>query len=340
MRAALFHRHGGPEVLELGDVPAPEPGPGQVRIAVRAAALNHLDLFVRQGLPIDIALPHIGGADIAGVIDRAGPGVTGIAPGLRVIVNPSVSCGACEACAEGEEPLCAEYRIIGEHLPGGFAEFVVVPAENVLAVPDGFDLEVAAAAPLTFLTAWRALVSRGRLRPGERVLVTGASGGVSTAAIQLARHLGAEVHAITTADHLEQVLALGAHQAWDRARPDHRKQLWDATEKRGFPLILDSVGQATWHENIRALARAGRMVVYGATSGPRAVTDVRYLFWKQVDILGSTMANRNEFETVMRLVFEGAVRPVIDSVYPLERMAAAQARLEAGDQFGKILVRP
>jgi len=233
-----------------------------------------------------------------------------------------------------------EYRIIGEHLPGGFAEYVVVPAENVMPVPDGFDLETAAAAPLTFLTAWRALVTRGRLRAGERVLITGASGGVSTAAIQIARHLGAEVHAITTAENLDRVRALGAHYAWDRGEPGHRRQMWDATGRRGFPLILDSVGQATWHENVRALARAGRLVVYGATSGPHAVTDIRYLFWKQVDVLGSTMSNRREFEAVMDLVFRGVLRPVIDSVYPLDQVRAAQERLEAGAQFGKILLRP
>jgi NADPH:quinone reductase-like Zn-dependent oxidoreductase len=340
MRAAIFEEHGGPERVHVGTVPTPEPGPGQVRIAVRAAALNHLDLFVRRGLPIDITLPHIGGSDIGGLIDAVGPGVSAVATGQRVIVNPSVSCGACECCRAGEDPLCPDYRIIGEHLPGGFAEYVVVPAANVMAVPDGFDLETAAAAPLTFLTAWRALVTRGRLRAGERVLITGASGGVSTAAVQIARHLGAEVHAITTAEHLERVRALGAHHVWDRGQPDHRKQLWEATGRNGFPLILDSVGQATWHENIRALARAGRLVVYGATSGPRAVTDLRYLFWKQVDVLGTTMSNRREFAAVMELVFRGVFRPVIDSVYPLEQAGAAQERLEAGRQFGKILLRP
>lgn len=340
MRAAIFEEHGGPEVVHVGAVPTPEPGPGEVRVAVAVAALNHLDLFVRRGLPIDIPLPHIGGSDIAGVVDAAGPGVDAVAPGLRVVVNPSVSCGRCAWCEAGEEPLCDEYRIIGEHLPGGFAEFVVVPAANLLEVPAGFDLVTAAAAPLTFLTAWRALVTRGRLRAGERVLITGASGGVSTAAVQIARHLGAEVHAITTGENIDRVRALGAHHVWDRERPEHRKQMWEATERRGFPLILDSVGQATWHENIRALARAGRLVVYGATSGPRAVTDLRYLFWKQVDILGSTMSNRREFEAVMDLVFRGVLAPVIDSVYAMEDVRAAQERLEAGSQFGKILLRP
>jgi NADPH:quinone reductase-like Zn-dependent oxidoreductase len=233
-----------------------------------------------------------------------------------------------------------EYRILGEHLPGGFAEYVVVPAVNLLELPDGFDWEKAAAAPLTFLTAWRGLVSRGRLRAGERVLVTGASGGVSTAAIQIARHIGAEVHAITTAPNIERVEALGARYVWDRERPDHRKQAFVATGREGFALILDSVGEATWHENIRALARAGRLVVYGATTGPKAVTDLRYLFWKQVDILGTTMSNRREFEAVMALVLAGELRPVIDRVYPLTGIAAAHRRLEAGAPFGKIVIRP
>ncbi len=340
MRAATFHEHGGPEVLRVEDVPTPEPGPGQVRIEVRAAAMNHLDLWVRRGLPVDIPLPHIGGSDIAGVVDAVGTGVVGVTPGARVVVNPSVSCGVCEWCRAGEESLCAEFRILGEHLPGGFAEYVVVPAANLRAVPDGFDLETAAAAPLVFLTAWRGLVSRGRLRAGERALITGASGGVATAAIQIARHLGAEVHAITTADNVERVLALGAHRVWDRDRPDHRKQAFEATGRRGFALILDSVGEATWHENIRALARAGRLVVYGATTGPHGVTDLRYLFWKQVDILGTTMSNRREFETVMALVLRGELHPVIDSVFPLAGIADAHRRLESGGQFGKIVIRP
>jgi len=340
MRAARFHEHGGPEVVHVEDVPTPEPGPGEVRIEVRAAAMNHLDLWVRRGLPADTPLPHIGGADIAGVVEALGAGVTGIRPGARVVVNPSVGCGHCRACDEGEEPLCAEFRILGEHLPGGFAEYVVVPAANVLEVPDRFDFDRAAASPLTFLTAWRGLVSRGRLRAGERVLVTGASGGVATAAIQIARHLGAEIHAITTAANVERVRALGAHHVWDRERPDHRREAFAATGRQGYHLILDSVGEATWHENIRALARAGRLVVYGATTGPRAVTDLRYLFWKQVDVLGTTMSNRREFEAVMALVLRGELAPVIDHVFPLDEIEAAHRRLEAGDAFGKIVIRP
>jgi NADPH:quinone reductase-like Zn-dependent oxidoreductase len=339
MRAAIFRENGGPEVLRVEYVPTPEPGPGEVRIAVRAAAMNHLDLFVRRGLP-GIPLPHIGGSDIAGVVDAAGPGVTGAVPGMRVVVDPTVSCGVCEMCRAGEESLCDEFRILGEHLPGGFAEYVTVPAVNLLEIPDGFDWDAAAAAPLTFLTAWRGLVSRGRLRAGERVLITGASGGVSTAAIQIARHLRAEVHAITTAGCVERVRALGAEHVWDRGQPDHRKRAFEATGRNGFALILDSVGEATWHENIRALSRAGRLVVYGATTGARATTDLRYLFWKQVDILGTTMSNRREFETVMRLVLAGELRPVIDRVFPLAEIAAAHSRLEAGDQFGKIVIRP
>jgi len=340
MRAASFHEHGGPEVVRLEEVPTPEPGPGQVRIEVRAAAMNHLDLWVRRGLPVDIPLPHIGGSDIAGIVDALGEGVTGVAPGARVVVNPSVSCGVCEWCRAGEESLCDKFRILGEHVPGGFAEYVVVPAANLLELPDGFDWDAAAAAPLVFLTAWRGLVGRGRLRAGERVLVTGASGGVATAAIQIAKHVGAEVHAITTADNAERVRALGAVHAWEREREDHREQAFAATDRRGFALVFDSVGEATWHENIRALARGGRLVVYGATTGPRAVTDLRYLFWKQVDILGTTMSSRREFETVMALVLAGELRPVIDRVFPLEETAAAHQRLEAGEQFGKIVIRP
>lgn len=340
MQAAIFNEYGGPGVVHTAEVPTPEPGPGEVRVAVRATALNHLDLFVRRGLPIDIAMPHIGGSDIAGTVDLAGAGVTDIRRGDRVVVNPSLSCGTCEWCEAGEDPLCPDYRIIGEHVPGGLAEFVVVPGKNLLGVPDEYDLETAAAAPLTFLTAWRALTTRGRLREGEKVLVTGASGGVSTAAIQIARYLGAEVHAITTAENLHRVRELGAHHVWDRGQPDHRKNMWRATDRRGFALILDSVGEATWEDNIRALARAGRLVVYGRTTGSQAVTDLRHVFWRQLEILGTTMSNREEFEAVMALVFDRLMTPVIDTVFPLGQASAAHERLESGGQFGKILVTP
>jgi NADPH:quinone reductase-like Zn-dependent oxidoreductase len=240
----------------------------------------------------------------------------------------------------GEEPLCVKYQILGEHVQGGFAEFVVVPTANLFPIPEEFSFEEAAAAPLVFLTAWRALMSRAHLRAGESVLVTGASGGVSTAAIQIAKHAGARVYAVTTTDNVERVRALGADVVYDRSEVDFGKQLWNDTEKRGVDVIIDSVGGAFWQQNIRSLARGGRIVIYGATAGPKVEIDLRVLFWKQISVLGSTMSNRSEFEEVMRLVFARELTPVIDKVFALEDIRAAHERLEAGEQFGKIILRP
>jgi NADPH:quinone reductase-like Zn-dependent oxidoreductase len=321
-------------------VPVPEPGPGEVRLRVAASAMNHLDLWVRRGLPIETPMPHIGGSDVAGVVDVVGDGVAGVEPGGRYVVDPSLSCGACPWCRRGEAPLCDEYRILGEHTQGGFAEYVVVPAANLFPVPAGYPMEQAAAAPLVFLTAWRALMTRGRLQAGETVLVTGASGGVATAAIRIAKHVGARVLAVTTGANVDRVRAIGADVVYDREQVDYGREVWSDTDKRGVELILDSVGAATWRHNVRAAARFGRIVVYGATTGPKLETDGRVLFWKQLDILGSTMSNRREFEDVMGLVFSGALEPVVDVVLPLEQARAAHERLEAGAQFGKVILVP
>jgi NADPH:quinone reductase-like Zn-dependent oxidoreductase len=340
MRAAVFHEFGGPDVVRIEDVARPEPGPGEVRLRVAAAAMNHLDLWVRRGLPIRTTMPHIGGSDIAGTVDAVGHAVAGVASGARVVADPSLSCGECEWCRRGEEPLCTQYRILGEHTQGGFAEYVTVPARNLHAVPDGYPLEQAAAAPLVFLTAWRALMTRARLQPGESVLVTGASGGVATAAVQVARHAGARVFAVTTTENVERVRSLGADVVYDRNEVDFSKEVWRDTGKRGVDVILDSVGRATWQQCTRAVAKAGRIVVYGATTGPVLETDGRLLFWKQLDVLGSTMSNRREFRAVMDLVFAGVLQPVVDVAWPLERARDAHERLEAGAHFGKVVLVP
>jgi len=338
MKAAIFEEFGGPEVLRVVEVERPVPGVGEVLVRVRAASLNHLDLWVRRGLPIETTMPHIGGSDIAGEVVEVGEGVRGIGVGTRVVVDPSIGCGGCEWCRAGEVPLCPDYKIIGEHTQGGFAEYVVVPAANLLPIPDGFPYELAAAAPLVFLTAWRGLITRGRLRAGEDVLVTGASGGVATAAIQIAKYAGARVFAVTTTENVERVRELGAEVVYDRTQVDFSREIWKDTGKRGVDLTLDSVGAATWTGNLRALARGGRLVVYGATTGALAETDLRLLFWKQIELIGTTMSNRNEFETVMRLVFRGELKPVVDVVLPLEQIREAHERLEAGEQFGKVVI--
>jgi NADPH:quinone reductase-like Zn-dependent oxidoreductase len=341
MLAAQFSEFGGPDVVRIEEVEVPEPGPGEVRLLVGAAALNHLDLWVRRGLPVQTTMPHIGGSDVAGVVDALGAGADSephARTGARVVVNPSISCGACEWCARGEDPLCTSYRILGEHTQGGFAEYVVVPARNLYPMPDEYPMETAAAAPLAFLTAWRGLVSRARLQPGETVLITGASGGVATAAVQIARHIGARVHAVSTGAHEERLRALGAERFHDRTAVDFSKAVWQDTGKRGVDVIFDSVGAATWPQVVRAAARAARIVVYGATTGPVLETDARLLFWKQASILGSTMSSRSEFEEAMRLVFSGAVEPVVDAVLPLRAAREAHERLEAGGVFGKLVV--
>ena len=342
MRAAVFHETGGPEVVGVEEVQRPVPGAGEVLIEVRGSAFNHLDLWVRRGLPIDTTMPHIGGSDVAGVVVELGPGAgaEGARPGQRVVVDPSLSCGECEWCGRGEEPLCVRYRILGEHTDGGFAEFVVAPARNLYEIPADYAWEKAAAAPLAFLTAWRALLTRARLVRGESVLVTGGSGGVATAAIRIAKHAGARVYAVTSTEHVERVRALGADVVYDRQAVDYGRELWRETGRRGVDVVIDSVGAATWTANVRSLARGGRLVVYGATTGPVVETDLRLVFWKQLEILGSTMSNETEFREVMDHVFAGRLEPVVDVVWPLDRAADGHRRLEEGTAFGKVVLVP
>lgn len=342
VRAAVFHEHGGPEVLRIEEVERPAPGDGEALVRVEAAALNHLDLWVRRGLPEPIPLPHVGGADVAGEVVELGPGAdaAGIEVGARVVVDPSLGCGRCEWCVRGDQSLCASFRILGEQVHGGFAEYVVVPAANLMRVPDGYDIVRAAAAPLVFVTAWRGLVTRAGIRPGERVLVTGASGGVATAAVQIARLAGARVYAVTTAENVARVRALGAHVVVDRESADFSREIWLETGKRGVDVVFDSVGAATWERSLRVLARGGRLVTYGATTGPVGETRIPLVFWKQLQILGTTMGSRAEFRTVMELVFAGHLQPVVDVVWPLERIREAHERMEKGEQFGKIVLRP
>ncbi len=340
MKALAFREHGGIEKLEIMDLPVPEPGPNDVRIRVKAVALNHLDLWVRQGMPsLKLPLPHVPGSDLAGVIDQVGANVRGLSVGQRVTVNPGLSCGHCEYCLGGEQSLCAEFKILGEHVTGGAAEFAVVPEVNVLPIPDDFPFETAAAAPLVFLTAWRALISRARVRAGESVLILGAGGGVASAAIQIAKRAGARVFATSSSEEkLARARDLGANvlinyktQEWDR-------QVWKETNKRGVDVVLDSIGEPTWNKSIRSLAKGGRLVTIGATAGPNPTEEIRLLFWKQVEIMGSTMSNQREFREVMHLVLSGDLKPPIDVVWPLERAQEAHARLEKGEQFGKIVL--
>ncbi|MEJ2548735.1 MAG: zinc-binding dehydrogenase [Gemmatimonadota bacterium] len=342
MKAAFFRRHGGPEVLEVGEAPEPVVATGTVVVTVRAVALNHLDLWVRRGIPgLELELPHIGGSDVAGVVEALGPGVTGWSEGDRVVVNPSLWCGACVYCERGEESLCRSYRIIGEHIQGGAAERIRVPAANLFRIPEDLTFETAAAAPLVYQTAWRALTGRAGLAKGETLLVTGGSGGVSTAAIQIGKHLGSRVLALTSGpESVSRCEALGADKAFDRLAGTFPGEVRRMTGGVGADVILDSVGEALWDDCLRCLAPDGRLVVYGATTGAEVRLNLAHLFWKQLRILGSTMASHQEFDQVMALVANGTLQPVVDSVRPLEEIRTAHEALEGGEVFGKLVLVP
>jgi NADPH:quinone reductase-like Zn-dependent oxidoreductase len=340
LKAIGFYEHGDIDKLQLLELPRPEPGPGKVLINVKAVALNHLDLWVLEGLPgLSLEMPHVGGSDMAGVIASLGDGVTGFQVGQRVVVNPTLSCGDCEWCRQGEDSLCDQFGVIGEHSRGGMAEYAVVPARNLMLMPDDYPFAEVAAAPLVFLTAWRALITRGQVRPGEDVLILGASGGVASAAIQIGKLAGANVYAVTSSpEKMEKARALGADWTVDRTRENWSKAVYEATNRRGVDVVLENVGAATWFDSLRSAKKGGRIVTYGATSGPQPRTDIRYIFWKQLSILGTTMSTRSEFHDVMNLVWQGKLKPVIDSVFPMDEAPAAYRRLKAGAQFGKVVI--
>ncbi len=342
MKAVLLPRYGGPEVLEfVEDRPEPEPGPDEVLLHVHAASVNHLDLTVRKGIPtLQLVLPHVLGADVAGEVAKTGSEVTGFEPGDRVVANPGLTCGQCEFCLAGDDSLCPDYRILGEHVPGTYAEYVAVPARNLLPIPVDMDWVPAAAAPLVFMTAWRLLVTRAAIRPGEDVLILGAGSGVSTAAIQIAKLAGCTVYTTSSSDEkLRRAKELGADVVINYTSMPWSKAVWELTGKRGVDVVLDHVGEATFKDSVRSLRKGGRLVVTGGTTGTLPQLDLRYLFWRQLSILGSTMANRREFEEVMKLVFMGKLKPVVDRVFPLREAAEAHAYLERAEQFGKVVLR-
>ena len=334
-------RFGGPDVLELDrNHPDPVPGPDQVLVRVHAASLNHLDLAVREGIPtLKLTLPHILGCDAAGDIAEVGSDVTDIEIGDRVVVNPGIACGRCEYCLRGEDSECVEYRILGEHLPGTYAEKVTVPGRNVLKIPTDMEFPQAAAVPLAFMTAWRMLITRAKVRPGEDVLILGAGSGVSTAAIQVAKLAGCTVFTTSSSDaKLEKAKALGADVLVNYKAMPWSKAIWELTGKRGVDVVVDHVGEATFKDSVRTLRKGGRVVVPGATTGSLLELDARYLFWRQLSVLGSTMANQREFEEVMKLVFMGRLKPVVDRIFPLEEARQAHEYLARGDQFGKVVL--
>jgi len=340
MKAVLIRKHGGTEVLEIADLPKPKAESGQVVIRVKAAGMNHLDIWVRRGMP-GVTLPMIPGSDAAGVIEEVGAGVTGLKSGDRVFVAPGFSCGRCLECGAGREPLCRNYGIIGEHTSGTQAEYAALPAANVMPLPDGVSVEDGAAFPLVFLTAWHMLVGRAQVQVGEDVLVHAGGGGVGTAAIQIARLHGSRVFAtVGSDDKAERVRGLGADAVINHRKADFLEEIRRLTGKRGVDVVIESVGQETWDRSLKALARGGRLVTCGATSGYRGETDLRFVFSKGLSILGSTMGSRAELLRVARLVGERRLRPVIDRVLPLERVADGHRAMAERSLFGKIVLKP
>ena len=343
MRALTISAHGGLEQLEYRtDVAEPVVrAPGDVRIRIRAAALNHLDLFVVEGLPgVVLTPPWIMGGDGAGVVDDIGSAVKGIRRGDRVIINPGISDRTCDYCLKGEQSLCIKYRLLGEHLPGTIADYVVVPATNVRIIPEAIPWDAAAAFTLATLTAWRMVVTRARVQRGENVLIWGIGGGVALAAMQIARMLGATTW-VTSGDDdkLARAKSLGADETLNHRTQDVAKEIRARTGKRGVDVVIDNVGKDTWSRSLQALGRRGRLVTCGATSGPFVETDVRRMFWNQWSLMGSTMGNDDEMDAITQHLREGRLLPPVDSVHDIERSADAVHRLASGKQFGKVVVR-
>jgi NADPH:quinone reductase-like Zn-dependent oxidoreductase len=341
MRALALDATGGLEHLAVRDLPRPElERPDDVRVRVYAAALNRLDLFVADGLPgVNYSFPHIVGSDGAGVVETVGPGVSRVRVGDRVMINPGLSCGHCPACTEGEESLCATFRVLGEHRPGTAAEYVVVPVDNLAPVPDRMPWAGAAAFTLATLTAWRMLTTRARLRAGETVLLWGIGGGVALAALQIVGHLGGRAIVTSGSDvKLETARRMGAAAVVNHAQADVVAEVRRFTQGRGADVVLDSVGQARWQDSLRALRRGGRLVICGATTGPTITLDLRRLFWHQWSILGSTLGSRREYAEIVSLAHEGRLWPVVDATVPLEDGPTAFARLERGEQMGKLVI--
>ena len=342
MRALTVSAHGGLEQLQIvTDLPVPPLGsPRDVRVRIHAVALNHLDLFVLRGLPGMTLRPRwIVCADGAGTVDSVGSGVRELSQGDRVMINPGISDRSCDFCNAGEQSLCEHFRLLGEHLPGTAAEYIVVPAANLRRVPAAVSWNSAAAFTLATLTAWRMLVTRARVQAGETVLIWGIGGGVAIAALQIAKRLGARVWAISSSDaKLARARALGADETFNHRTTDIVSAIRERTGKRGVNVVVDDVGEATWERSLRVLGRGGRLVTCGATSGPMVQTDVRKLFWHQWTILGSTMGNDREFDAIVAALGEGALVPPVDAVFPLERAGEAYERLAGAEQFGKIVL--
>lgn len=342
MRAAHVTGLGDPEeALSIVDIDRPEPGPGEVRLRVEACALNRLDVFARLGHPEEEdVFPRRTGGDIAGVVDAVGNDVTGWHPGDEAVVYPIVSCGDCEHCLAGEQTMCPTYEIIGEDRPGGLAEYVVVPAETIDPIPDTVDFVTAAAWPVAYTTAWRMIVTAGDLRPAESALILGASGGVGNAALQIAECLGATTYATTSSEEKAAVLSQWAEAVIDYTAVSFDQKIRDLTDGDGVDLVADHVGEETWQASIDSLAKGGRMVICGATSGADPDIDIRSVYQHHRRILGAPMGNRQDFRDVGRLIEAGDLEPRVDRVLPMDGIYEGHRALESRDVIGKVVIRP
>ena len=341
MKAVQIHQYGGPEVLRYEEIPVPVPKANEILVRVKACALNHLDLWIRQGLPKVKVLPHILGSDIAGEVAQVGDLCWRVKPGQRILLAPGLSCRQCEQCLSGLDNQCRQYRLFGSGVPGGYAEYVAAPEYAAIPIPDSLGFEEAAAAPLVFLTAWHMLMTRAGMQAGDDVLVLAASSGVGTAAIQLAKMFHCRV--ITTAgDETKMARAreLGADFVIDHYTQNISEEVKKITEKRGVDIVFEHVGAATWAKSHESLAPNGRIVTCGITTGYDVQLDLRPLFTRQQSLLGSFMGTLGELHRVLKFVFSGKLKPVIDRVYPLAEIAAAHQRVEDKERFGKVVVTP
>jgi NADPH:quinone reductase-like Zn-dependent oxidoreductase len=338
--AVVLRKHGGTEVLERETIDLPEPGPREVRVRVRAVALNHLDLWVRRGIPgLKLEYPHRLGSDVVGEVEAVGPGARAGKVGDKVVVNPGVSCGVCERCLGGRDNLCRRYAILGEHTSGGYARHLVVPDTNLLAYPGDLPWAQAAAVPLAFLTAWQMVVDKGQVGPGDTVLVQAAGSGVSSAAIQIAKLFGARVIATTGSDaKADRARALGADDVVNYATQDFVAEVKKLTDRRGADVVIEHVGGEVLTKSVLATAAGGRIVTCGATAGFEPKIDLRHVFFRQIEILGSTMGSKGALFEVLRHVAAGRLKPVVDRVLPLWEAREAHRVLEAREAFGKVVL--
>jgi NADPH:quinone reductase-like Zn-dependent oxidoreductase len=340
MKAVVFHEHGGPDKLKYEDRPEPQIKPDEVLVRVKACALNHLDIWVRQGIPAyQILLPHISGCDVAGQIEKVGSGAKGVKVGQKVFVFPGLSCGICGECRAGHESLCPSFGVLGAKTDGGYAEYVAVPGRNVIPIPGSLTFEQAAAFPLVSVTAWHMVVTQSWLRKGETALIMGAGSGVGSMAIQVAKYVGAKV--ITTVgsdDKIKKALVMGADEVINHTTDDVVKRVSELTGGQGVDVVIEHIGPQVWEQCLKSLAKGGRLVTCGATTGPKAEIDLRYLYSRNLTIKGSYMGTKAELLEAAKLVGTGKLRPVIDHVYPLQEARAAQEHMLSRKFFGKLVL--